>query len=714
MDKKIIACSLIMVLLMPSCTGVPKARWPNPLRQPGANAQDMGAKAAAQPQPQATNPADGSAYSTLGNGQKPKTTIERTPAPPASARQTSQTPSVPPDVKPRKGETANITLNFDQEKLPTLIQLVYGTILKRNYTLDPLIAERNDLVTLRTGPQTPSQVEQTVRILLRSYGVAVIENQGMIRVIPEEGLKSFTPEIRRGYADPRTPAALRPVFQLVELKYVKNLDILVPLRNIFGTKITLQEDNYRNAIMLSGQPEDIAAALDAITVLDQPGLKGRYSARVNPVYLNADQLAGKLVEILQAEGYSATASAGGGAPPTTAVNLIPVKPLNAVLIFAADQAALSHTLEWAREIDHPVAYGHEPGFFTYQAQNTDAQKLAETLTEMLSAPGDSVRPGLAADAKAEATPANPAAGAISKHIVVNAGTNTLIFKGSSEEYSRIRNLLEGLDKPTKAAVIEVTVAEVDLKDSLELGVELSSDMLKEGAFTALTGGAGLTVKYLRPGSTAATDAIKALATQNRAHILSSPRLMARNGETATIQVGQQVPFPSSQLGSASNSSIIPGTGTLLTTVQYKDVGVILKVKPIIYSGERIELEVSQEVSDAVRTTTGVTDAPTINTKKVQTRLALRDGSTVMLGGLISNRDSQSSSGVPLLKDLPVLGPLFGFTTESDARQELIILITPYTILDDFEAREITSAFRHQLGPWANPGHQGPISGESHY
>ncbi|WP_458503270.1 secretin N-terminal domain-containing protein [Methylomagnum sp.] len=643
---------------------------------------------------------------------RPTLTVEPTPTPPVA-------PVAPREVgriqASAKKEPANITLTFDQERLPTLIELVYGTILKRNFTVDPAVASRTDLVTLRAGPQTASQVEQTVRLLLKSYGIAVLElGGGTYRIIPDGNLQGYAPEIRRGRALPDVPLPLRPIFQLVELQTVRNADVAGWLRSMFGTKLTIQEDLTRNAVMLSGQADDVVAGIEAVRVLDQPGMKGRQSARINPVYINAELLAIKLSEVMTTEGYSAGTTTQISYP----VTFIPIPAINAVIVFAADPSILNHALEWARELDHPSAYRSEPGFFTYQAQNTDAQRLADTLREMLNMPQAASSGGAGAVAAPSAAPpsqgapaavagtqslasSQASATATGRKIVVNPSTNTLIFKGTNEEYSQVFSLLQDLDKPAKAALIEVTVAEVDLKDAMELGVELNSDMLTSGALTALTGGAGLTVQYLKPGATKAINMITALASQNRAQILSSPRLLARSGETAMIQVGQQVPIVTSQLGSAASSSIFPSSSNLLTSVQYKDVGVILKVKPVIYSGDRIELEVAQEVSDATTTNTGVTTSPTINTKKVETRLALKDGSTVMLGGLISNKESSGNSGVPLLKDLPILGQLFKTDKESNDRQELIILITPYTVLDDHDAQSITEAFRKQLGPWTS-------------
>jgi general secretion pathway protein D len=189
-------------------------------------------------------------------------------------------------------------------------------------------------------------------------------------------------------------------------------------------------------------------------------------------------------------------------------------------------------------------------------------------------------------------------------------------------------------------------------------------------------------------------ALNALATANKATILSSPRVQARNGETATIQVGQDVPIIT------GSTTVTAGTTGVLQTIQYRTTGVVLKVKPVIHSGDQIDLDVTQEVSDAQSTKTGVADSPTFNTRKVDTKLTLRIGATVMLGGPISEEKSRGDSGIPFLKDIPVVGSLFSNQTGSGSRRELIVLITPYVINDAHDAEALTDAFRQSLGPWA--------------
>ena len=138
---------------------------------------------------------------------------------------------------------------------------------------------------------------------------------------------------------------------------------------------------------------------------------------------------------------------------------------------------------------------------------------------------------------------------------------------------------------------------------------------------------------------------------------------------------------------------------MLQTIQYRSTGVILKVKPIIFAG-RVELEVQQEVSSAGSTSTGVNVSPTFSTRKVETKVSIRDGATVALGGLISRTENKGNVGIPFLKDIPFAGQLFRTNTQDADETELIILITPYVVENDLVAEQVTQALRGQMGTWA--------------
>jgi general secretion pathway protein D len=592
-------------------------------------------------------------------------------------------------------EEATITLNLDQVTLPNFVQVVFGSILKANFSVDPAVSARTDLVTIRTPkPQTPSQVRETARMLLKSYGVAVTDVGQFLRIVPDNTTQGYAPEIRRGRALPETPATLRPIFQLVELEAVQTSEVTSWLTKMYGSKITVQEDSARNALMIGGQSDEVASAVGTVRVLDQPRMRGQGSVRIDPMFWSAQELGNKLNEILVSEGYRSAMTATSNTP----IILLPVPAINAIIVFAADPAVLSHIVDWAKELDKPASKGG--GFFTYSVRYSDAGELAKTVRELLE--GSAAAVAAPAAVPAGATVIGAAPRTRSSRVVVNAATNALIFQGGMEDYTSILNLLQQLDQPAKAALIEVTVAEVNLTDAQQLGVEwsLNNATLGKSSWVGGTlgnlgiGSGGLVLNSVNAaGRTRA--AINALANSNRARVLSSPRIMARNGEAATIQVGQEVPVITSQQTTAATGS----TG-ILQSVQYRNTGVILKVKPIIHAGDRIELEVSQEVSSAQSTTTGVASSPTISTRKVDTKLTLRDGATVLLGGLMSSNQTNGDSGIPFLKDVPAVGQLFRVNTDNTTRTELIVLITPYIISDDKDAQAITDAFRSRLGDWA--------------
>lgn len=604
----------------------------------------------------------------------------------------------PPATK--AGEVADLSLSFDQLSLPNFIQVVFGQVMKKNFSMDPTLIARTDLVTLRTGqPQTASQVLETTRLLLKSYGVAVIDTGGeYYRIVPDNNQAGYLPEIRRGRAQPDVPLPMRPVFNLVELNAVKYTDVSNWLKAMFGSRLNIQDDPARNALLLSGQPAEINAALEAIQVLDQPLMRGRGSRLITPASLGADDLARRLSEILSAEGYAV----GMGASPGTPISFVPVAASSALLVFAQDPAVMAHVIEWASKLDalDSTSRRSSGNYFSYEVKYADAQALAKTLQELM---GVAQAPAAPSNAQIViGAPKQPA------RVVVNPATNTLIVSVQNpDESSQLMNLIRSLDRPAKSAMIEVTVAEVRVGDKAQLGLEWSAAPQSIGGGTVTGGTAGglnlgsggISLSYLNQAGIVRAK-LNALASESKARILSAPRVMARNGESATIQVGQEVPIITSQQSTQTAGTVGNANAAgVLQTIQYRTTGVILKVKPVIFAG-RVELDVQQEVSSAASTNTGVNISPTFSTRKVDTKVSIRDGATVALGGLISRTRNSGNSGIPLLKDIPGLGQFFRTNTQDFDETELIILITPYVVENDLVAEQVTQALRGQLGAWA--------------
>lgn len=631
-----------------------------------------------------------SANTQQADATAPVTTPGRlfeTPLPP-SAKRTATAPS--PATLPTAQPQLESALALEQLPLPVFIDTVFATILKRSISVDPSVAQRKELVSLKTGkPQSAAAIFDAARSVLKSYGLAVTEYEGgLVRITPLTGNSGYLPELLRGRALPEVPASLRPMFFLVELESVSPASVSGWLKTLFGQRIQVQDDVSRQALLLTGQSDDIAAALEAIQVLDQPQMRGRVSARVAPMFWSADELAKRLSEILQAQGYSVATTAAAQAP----IILLPIGPLNSVIVFSSSQEVLNHALRWATELDQPASGRGTAGYFTYAVRNMDAADLAKTLQEVMN-------------------PAAPTAGAgasgsnsVRSRVVVNAPSNTLIIQGNPTEYQQWFGLLQELDRPARTALVSVTIAEVRLTNTEQLGFQWLLRQFTLGGYNVnlkTNLGVNSTENLVATISsrTSSTNALlNALATTNKARILANPSVMARNGESASIQVGQDVPIITSQQQAVS--STVPGgvaqNNNVLQSIQYRNTGVILKVKPVIHAGGRIDIDVEQEVSSAVRTTVGVTSTPTIQNRKLTTKLSVTDGTTVLLGGLMQEDASGGDSGVPWLKDIPVAGHLFKTSDTNRTRTELVVLVTPYVISDEFEAQAITEAFRKQF------------------
>jgi general secretion pathway protein D len=617
-----------------------------------------------------------------------------------------------PGVQPREtgtGEQGDIAVTIEQMPLPAFIQSVYGGILQVNYSVDSAVQARTELITFRSAQRmTAKRLMEVSESLLKSYGVAVQDLGGVIRIVPATSGAGIAPLVRRGRAAPSVPQSLRPIFHLIDTEAISAAAAIQSVKAVMGDKVSIVA-GPTGGILLSGQAEDANIALELIQVFDQPALRSFHSVRVIPRYWGADEFARRLGEVLRVQGYSVGAVATANDP----ILVTALPQINSVLIFANSKEVLGHILDWTRELDQLNNVQAGNAFFTYAVKNADAVELAKALNDLI---GTSSASPATTQATGSSTTGSTGTGAASsargRRVVVNSATNSLIFQGGSQEdYRQWLSLLVELDRPVKSAMIDVLVAEVALTDGQDLGFSWRLDQLGSGAravrlsgttYNTQISGAGAAINAFLGGNPLRQLAISALASNSDSRVVSNPRIMTRNGESATINVGQEVPTVTSQAVTTTSTSPISGgsNNTVPQTIQYRSTGVILRVRPVIHAGDRIDLEVSQEISSAEPTTTGVTSSPTIRKRSIDTKLTVRDGATILLGGLISEDSSNSDSGVPGAKDVPFLGGLFKSQQKSRSRTELVMLITPYIINDQAEAEGATDAFNASLGAWA--------------
>ena len=559
---------------------------------------------------------------------------------------------------------------------------VYGEMLGVPYVTGPEVAKMNDVVQLRSsGEMNAQDFLSLVSNALESYGVRVVPENGTYQVLQDKALRSRIPKFIKSRARVRTRSDLRPVIQFVEMQAVDANSMLAFLRQAFGNsndKLTITANQGQNYVSLAGLPNDVDAAIDIIRELDELDFAGSQIQRYTPQYWNSGEFAQALTDALNVEGWSVTSNVN----LNRTIFLMPVEYSNDLFIFAKSKLAHDRVDSWIRELDRPVQGGDTEQIFIYQVKNVDASILAETANGVLfSSSGGSLPSAVSGSGLGQNE--NTALISQNSNAVFNVDSlgNRIIFTGTTTDYNKLRNLLEQLDTPAPEVLIEVQIAEVTLTDETNFGIDFFIDDLGNNSVTATaaTGGLGLGSSGLNVNvlSGNVDAALNAFSSNRRVKLLSTPILVARSGGEAEIQVGQDIPIITAQR--AANNQNGDGNTDILQSIDYRKIGNLLSIAPIVFSDDRIDLSITQEVSSTVDVSNSTISSPTISNRSLSTQLSLEDGQTAVLGGLISENYIEDERGVPLLKDLPVVGTVFSNEALSVNRTELIVLITAYVL-----------------------------------
>ena len=675
--------ALLLALLAGGCAGLRIDPLPDPIRPP-------------KPAPAAE------AEAALPVPDEPRAETRTTRAPGVVIQRT-----VAEGIADRLGQDLSgdpIRVSFHDVPLVPFINEVFGEELGMSFVISPGLREKGDLVTLKlTEPLPPSQLFATARRVLAEYGVELREvEQGVLSFAPSQEIATRdVPLLVSGRTLPEVPVSHRTIFQLVPLHVVTGPQVRSWLLQAFDSKdLKILEDPDRSALILRGDADTLARALAMIEVLDQPLMRGRHGLIVEPVFMSAGELAQALSSVLKVEGYATSMRAGIGT-----VFLLALKSVNKVIVFAADPQILDHAAQWARTLDTRQKEAIEEAVFTYEVRNTQAEELMETLNRMLgagavAAPVPEPELGEEGEGAVQGIVALGEAPLAAGRIVVDRNHNLLLFRGSGKQWAEIREVIEKLDQSVPSVLIEVLVAEVTLSDEEKTGFEflvngaLGSRGLRVGTLDTLgVGAGGLSFTLDSAGQTRAM--LNFFRKDDRVVIRSRPRLLVKSGETASIDVGNEIPVITQR--SDSNTSD-DGSTNVLQEVTYRKTGVQLEIKPLVQANGLVDLRISQQLSEALPgAATSITGSPTILNRRISTSLTLKDGGSLLMGGLISGNQSAGLTGVPVLSDLPVLGRLFRADSLQEDRTELMVMVTPYVVADHEEGWELTRQVQEQLG-----------------
>lgn len=579
-----------------------------------------------------------------------------------------------------------IAVAFNNAPLPSFIDELFNRRLGLSFLIAPNLRDNTTLVTLRIAePMAPADLFATARrILEEHYGVRIrADDDGVLTFeATDEITASGIPLLISGRASAEVPATHRTVFQIVHLKVVAPNRIAGMLdRLLSGVELDIMERPTLGAVMLKGNLTTIDRALAIIEVLDQPLLGGRHGIVIEPVFLNVTQMAKDLSEVLKSQGYNTSI---GHNDLAGAIVLLPLTSANKLVVFAADPAILPRVEEWAAVVDAEREAAVEDGWFYYQFKNTLAEDLTETLNQVLSIESAAEAASVIEEGQ------RPRRRNRGEQLVFEKSRNAVLYRGNGQDWARIRMLIERLDKPVPQVLIEVLLAEVTLTDKEESGIEYLASFgvngrsvdaqLKSASVSFTLDGAGATRAFLR------------LAYEDsRVALRSLPRLIVKSGESGNIFAGSQVPVISQRAEGVQ----VEGSTSIVQQIQYRDTGVTLNITPIVQANGLVDLTINQNFSET-RAASAATLTPTILTRDLSTSMTLRDGQSVLMGGLISESQSQGSSGVPGLGRVPVLGRLFRADSFQNDRTELVVMVIPYVIADHRQGRDLTEQIKLQL------------------
>jgi general secretion pathway protein D len=617
-------------------------------------------------------------------------------------------------------DEGDIRLNLVDVSISVAAKSVLGDVLELNYSIDPRVQGN---VTLQTSqPTSKSGVLRMFEGALRDLGAAVVGSGGNYRVVPlAEASRSGTP-LSGASDDSSEQIGLHPT--IVALRYVSADEIREVIEPLVPAGMIVKTDTARNAIILNGTATEIMAIRETIAVFDVDWMRGMSFALVAVKSSQPAAIVSDLEQIYDTKR----------GPLRNVVRFVPNRRLKSVLIITSRSKYIKEATSWIKKLD-ALASTEEQSLHVYRVQNRTAAELAGILQTVLKSQGTSpaddvstpakVAPRLqeqatavSPDGSVTAGPETPDSGLGSNtasesvsdsppntkaveivngvRVVADDANNSLLIFATDNEYQRILSVLEEIDSQQNQVLLEAVIAEVSLDDEMKFGVRwLFGENRQNGTFSDIASGAvaqsfpGFSY-FLRANDISFT--LNALASVTDVRVLSSPSLVVLDNKTAVLQVGDQVPIVTQSARGTST-----GDAPIVNNVELKDTGVILSVTPRVNDSGRVILDIEQEVSSVVKTTTSGIDSPTIRQRKIKTSVVVTDGEALALGGMIQERETTGKAKVPVLGDVPLIGNAFRQKTNNTARTELIIFIRPRVIRDMEEARRVTQEFQRELG-----------------
>jgi general secretion pathway protein D len=619
---------------------------------------------------------------------------------------------------PTRNESApnqgDIVLNFDNADLYEVVRTI-GEILQLNYIVDPNIRGR---VTINTaGRLSRDELFPVFFQILEANGLTAVKEGNLYKIIRMKESPQFPLPTRMGEEGPVSAPGERMVIQIIPLRFISSQEmtrLLTPFVTAGGTIVSHVDSN---TLLIVDKASNIEKILRLTDVFDIDLFRNVGHRFYRLQHVNAEEAGQSVNEIIAS--YAGTAK--------EEFRLIPLKRINSLLLISKQPNIFSIVQSFVQELDVPVL-DDQPRIYVYSVKNGVSAELATLLNSIFSKapaekregetarepeqPGHRSPPELFPETPRRDRPVStvpgeriPAegSGTLSGDIKITPDEtrNSLIIEATPRDYRNIEMILSSIDVLPRQVLIEVTIAEIALDSTNELGIEWRFDRgadfvsgLQSGA--TLTAAAGLNFSYaILDEAKRWMATVNALARKGKVNILSSPSVLASDSKEARIDISTEVPVA---------TSVFTFTGTttdslLETTIQYRNTGVILSVTPHINEFGLVSMDVNQEVSEqAGLVNVGVLEQrPSFFKRSVNTTLTVKNGQTIVIGGLIRETKSDRYDGIPCVGDVPVLSYLFGKRSQEGNKTELIIFITPKVIASLEDVDIVSEEFRNRIG-----------------
>jgi general secretion pathway protein D len=621
-------------------------------------------------------------------------------------------------TKFRGGEP--VTLNFVNAEIEGVARAM-SAILKQQFIVDPRV--KGTMTLYSDEPLTPREAYLNFLAALRGLGFTVVEVGGLFKVVPEADAKLQTGTVSVGEATSRRgDQVITQIFKLVH----ENANNLVPvLRPLISPNNTINANPGNNTLVITDYADNLQRIGKIIAAMDTPAAG---DVEVIPLkYAVAADVAAIVQRMTDSSGGTAGVPGAPGGVGTTASVLVEPRS-NSLLVRAANPARLASIRSLVDKLDKPTQ-GTGNVWVVY-LKNADAVKLATVLRAAYSSGGSGgaassgttptanpLAAGTAGGASPQATApvaqsASPSTGGF---VQADPATNALIITAPEPMYKQLRVLIDQLDSRRAQVYIESMIVEVSGDDAANFGLQWQGLLGKNGDSNGIVAGTNfgtkgnlLTIDAAQAGGSAAgitlgeglnigwitkiagTYGLAAIANilQSRANtnIVSTPNLITLDNEEAKIIVGSNVPFITGQFTNTGTATTSP-----FQTIERKDVGITLRIKPQIGEGGTVRMVIFQESSSlSTSVAPGTSNAgPSTNKRSIESTVVVDDGQILVLGGLIEDKYTDNRAKIPLLGDIPYLGALFRNDTRTKTRTNLMVFLRPIIMRDAATSNKVS-------------------------